>query len=614
MSFDPLSCDLLLCNSSSDVYRLNLDAGRYMQSLSTMSKGINCADMNPIHRLYTFGTDDGFIECFDPRDRTRVARLSVAESMLASTDAVHQRIGRSLADYAVTSLASDMDGLSLAIGTSTGHVCLFDLRHRAVELVKTHRNDLSIIDVSYHRDCSGVQRVVSTDAKSVKIWDKLTGDAYTGIESSVQINATCLIDDACGLVLNAIEQQRCSVHYIPSLGPAPNWCAFLDTLTEELEESKSTQQNNEFVDFKFVSRDQLIDLGANHLIGSTLLRAYMHGYFMKIALYEQLKAAQKTEIEVESAADRAKIRVKQRLEKAIKDRIVIKTTLPKVNVALAKELQTKKRSRDNDTQLVDDRFAQMFDDTEFEIDATSAEYRRLNPASASAKARIKQQQVDESEDDLKSISDQDDQRHSDSQEDSKSEEEDHRLQLVESAPSKSAVDKSKRNVNMYHLAPGVSVDRITADKADCQSRLSAIESLLLTSSSTRNLTLEQRLALADELKAKQAAEQSTGKFAYSSHKRQKREQGLTDDSDWHGKGSTGSSRGSSRGAKRGRNTRGGTSSQDNSGRRSMTPLLGRDKGDSVIRGGYRGRGRSTQRGGGGGRGGGRGRGSSRGRS
>ncbi len=28
------------------------------------------------------------------------------------------------------------------------------------------------------------------------------------------------------------------VHFIPALGPAPKWCSFLDSLTEELEESE----------------------------------------------------------------------------------------------------------------------------------------------------------------------------------------------------------------------------------------------------------------------------------------------------------------------------------------------------------------------------------------
>ena len=41
-------------------------------------------------------------------------------------------------------------------------------------------------------------------------------------------------------------------------------------------------------DYKFVTRTELENLGLTHLIGSTLLRAYMHGYFMDIRLYQKV--------------------------------------------------------------------------------------------------------------------------------------------------------------------------------------------------------------------------------------------------------------------------------------------------------------------------------------
>ncbi len=69
------------------------------------------------------------------------------------------------------------------------------------------------------------------------------------------------------------------VHYLPSLGPAPRWCSFLDSLTEELEESSVTEI---YDDYKFVTVEQLQSLGLDHLIGTNLLRAYMHGFFMDI--------------------------------------------------------------------------------------------------------------------------------------------------------------------------------------------------------------------------------------------------------------------------------------------------------------------------------------------
>lgn len=42
-------------------------------------------------------------------------------------------------------------------------------------------------------------------------------------------------------------------------------------------------------DYKFVTAEQLEEIGLSHLIGTSLLRAYMHGYFMDIRLYNKAK-------------------------------------------------------------------------------------------------------------------------------------------------------------------------------------------------------------------------------------------------------------------------------------------------------------------------------------
>lgn len=59
-----------------------------------------------------------------------------------------------------------------------------------------------------------------------------------------------------------------------STGPAPKWCAFLDNLTEELESSAS---QTVYDDYKFITKQELESLGLDHLLGTNLLRAYMHG-------------------------------------------------------------------------------------------------------------------------------------------------------------------------------------------------------------------------------------------------------------------------------------------------------------------------------------------------
>lgn len=103
----------------------------------------------------------------------------------------------------------------------------------------------------------------------------------------------------------ANEAPRILTYYIPSLGPAPKWCSFLDTITEELEESEKpngwayifcqlephvSQPIAVYDDYKFVTSGELKQLGLEHLVGSGLLRSYMHGYFMDHRLYSKAAA------------------------------------------------------------------------------------------------------------------------------------------------------------------------------------------------------------------------------------------------------------------------------------------------------------------------------------
>ena len=58
--------------------------------------------------------------------------------------------------------------------------------------------------------------------------------------------------------------------YVPSIGPAPRWASFLDSLTEELEESSTATV---YDDYKFVTLQELQDLGLDHLVSP---RPMMH--------------------------------------------------------------------------------------------------------------------------------------------------------------------------------------------------------------------------------------------------------------------------------------------------------------------------------------------------
>jgi len=145
---------------------------------------------------------------------------------------------------------------------------------------------LASLGIRHHKIA---EKVISADTKGIKIWDQDTGENHTSLETPADINAFCVVEDS-GLILTACEHVDNGVYFIPSLAPAPKWAAYLDSITEELEEDDAPAV---YDDFKFLTRKELEELGLEHLIGSNILRAYMHGFFMDAKLYREAKTIAK---------------------------------------------------------------------------------------------------------------------------------------------------------------------------------------------------------------------------------------------------------------------------------------------------------------------------------
>jgi ribosome biogenesis protein ENP2 len=150
--------------SSDEIHRFNLEQGRFQTTLKTTSNSeLNCCEFNPVHELFTCGSTDGLVECWDPRTSPAkpVGLLNCAVDSLFETHAAEHKC-------AVTTLKY-RDGLNLAVGTSTGHVLLYDLRSSKPLLVKDHRYELPIKDLQWHKDND---MVLSIDKRACKIWDR----------------------------------------------------------------------------------------------------------------------------------------------------------------------------------------------------------------------------------------------------------------------------------------------------------------------------------------------------------------------------------------------------------------------------------------------------------
>lgn len=69
---------------------------------------------------------------------------------------------------AITAIKFD-GALQMGVGTSTGHVLLYDIRSSKPLLVKDHMNELPIKKLEFHKQ---MNYVYSMDPSVVKIWDK----------------------------------------------------------------------------------------------------------------------------------------------------------------------------------------------------------------------------------------------------------------------------------------------------------------------------------------------------------------------------------------------------------------------------------------------------------
>ncbi|XP_073258939.1 nucleolar protein 10-like [Porites lutea] len=304
------------------------------------------------------------------------------------------------------------DGLTMGLGTSTGHVLLYDLRSTKPLLIKDHQYGLPINSIAF-QDKLGV--VLSADSKILKIWDRETGKPFTSIEPSTDKNNLCLYPDS-GLVFMATESPKMLVYYIPvslNYSPCKYSSFFYFRYCFSVAQSSNFYCPNRAVstthyilkiqrkfcrilclnvcslcfftvydDYKFVTKQDLESLGLAHLMGTNLLRAYMHGYFIDMRLYHKAKSI----AEPFAFEEYRKKRIQDKIEEERANRVKLKK-LPKVNRNLAEKLIEEKRdtkkhtvsSSDVSNPLGDDRFSAMFLNPDFQVDEESEEYKLLHP-------------------------------------------------------------------------------------------------------------------------------------------------------------------------------------------------------------------------------------------
>eukprot|EP00118_Oscarella_pearsei_P003857 m.16028 g.16028 ORF g.16028 m.16028 type:complete len:676 (+) comp26690_c0_seq2:18-2045(+) len=379
MAYHSSSCDLYIVGSSPEIYRLNLELGRFVTSHVGNASCFNVCSINPEHQLLAVGSEEGKVECWDPRSRTCVGVLDVGLAVEMAQES------ESTVLPSVTSLNFN-GSLTMAVGTNTGQVLLYDIRSSEPILVKDHQYGLPINTVRF---LDNSDLILSSDTKIIKIWDSINGSPVTSVEPPADVHEVCVYPNS-GLIFVATEAPKIQSYYIPSLGVAPRWCSFLDSLTEELEENPEPEV---YDDYKFVTADELESLGLSHLLGTNLLRAYMHGYFMDIRLYRKAKSI----AEPFAYEEYRKKKIQRKIEEGRASRVRLKK-LPKVNTQLAEKLLDGKKAEAQATNfanpLGDERFSRLFTDPDFQVNEESEEFKLVHP-SLSKKDKKRQKEAEE---------------------------------------------------------------------------------------------------------------------------------------------------------------------------------------------------------------------------
>jgi len=362
-------------DGSGEVYRLNLEIGRFMKPYQVdvgvddlvggggLQGGINAGSVNTAaiaeesHNLLAFGTSIGTVEFWDPRSKARVGILAGQEGE-------------------ITALDFDRSGLSLVTGSSEGIVQIFDLRRPVPILRKDQGYGYPIKTLMHMTTSSQEKKILSADKRIIKLWDESDGKAWTSVEPAVDLNSVAWCKNS-GMLLTANEGKQQHAFFIPQLGPAPRWCSFLDNMVEEMAEEAPTET---YDNYKFLTLPELKQLNMGHLVGTTsLLRPYMHGYFVATKLYEEARLISNPYIFEDERAKRIKEKVEKERASRIRGGKKVKVNQNLVDKMLKKQERREKVDEDKGV-LGDDRFTKLFEDEEFAIDEKSREFQAINPS------------------------------------------------------------------------------------------------------------------------------------------------------------------------------------------------------------------------------------------
>ncbi|KAL3315354.1 Nucleolar protein 10 [Cichlidogyrus casuarinus] len=366
----PYSCDLFITSSQNYIYRMNLHEGRFNTPIQVPvpknSKfSFTASAYDNYYNILMASSTLGRVDGWDTRCSDRIFGLDVSSHALRPEE--FASLERKPGQISCTSLLYK-DSTNIAVGTGQGMVHIYDIRQNKKPW---HTRDTGyrspVKSLAIHDD-----KLLAMVSHCVKIWNIDDGKIFVGFDTgSYKLNSMHHMKNT-GLVFLANEAPKCMTYFIPLLGEAPSWAHHLDQLVYEFEPEATAMYDG----YKFLTRQQLSEYGMLDLIGSSFLRAYMHGYFISVSLFEKIR--QKLGLTEQSKPAKLQPDSQQQLSKKA--------------LAVAPEEKLATASADN-------RFAKLQNNTKmaFSSREQEAELMRIHEARLQKKRRRKEQRIQRAE-------------------------------------------------------------------------------------------------------------------------------------------------------------------------------------------------------------------------
>lgn len=369
MKYDRATCILYVASSSESIYRVDLEEGVFLSPLVSSSAAddvykptLTSMSLAPLGLpVLLAGLDNGEIQSWDTRDDS-----NPISCLVASVDGNE-----------VTQIAWSPDGMQIACGLDNGVVRGYDIRSSHVLFERDHRNDFPVVGLHY----TSKSVIASADNCSVKIWD--TSDTGSQsligfVESRDKINGLKFWPNS-GLFFTPCEAPRVGTYFAPAVGPAPRWCSFLDTVADEINKTTSSEDTSAakqmYDDYIFLTREQIQALGADNLIGTPVVKAYMHGFWMDRRVHAKLRDVAEPFLYEKYKQDKLKAEVEKTRPMRMPIRTKDTASRGAINERMQKELAEKMSQIDNKKEniiasriLEDNRFSKLWSNADFQVE------------------------------------------------------------------------------------------------------------------------------------------------------------------------------------------------------------------------------------------------------